>query len=496
MTQSVSATRLLRFGAILLVAALPLTLAAQQGPTTPSPASMAKAYSPDEVLKTEGYMAPPAELADAVLIPRYLNVSLANVSADKKWFLNTIGDGPVVMKTFSKPFHELGGVFIDHKANRARSLTVRNDIGIQIISAADGTKKPIQVPAGARISNATWSPDGKAVAYFVHADDATHIWLTDIATNKPVQLTKTPVLATLVTSFEFTQDGKQIATVLIPDGRAAMPAAPASPAGPVVKVADADKNRLRTFASLMTTPYEQTLLEWHATGQLALLDVATRAARKVGQPAMIRSIDASPDGRHVRVTRMVKPFSYDVPVGNFGSIEEVWDADGKMLVKLTDRPINLGVQDDTQPQPDPTAAPGGGRGGQNQQGRRELAWRADGQGLTYLEQADARGGARDAARRMRTTRRRAAGARHRARPARTASTSGCPRLPKGARRSSTRATRGWRATGSPPTCRRSSSASAPGRTRLSMPWRSATRRSGTRWPATAPTTSTQTPARS
>ncbi len=40
--------------------------------------------------------------------------------------------------------------------------------------------------------------------------------------------------------------------------------------------------------------------------------------------------------------------------------------DGKTLAKLSDRPINLGVQDDTQPPPDPGAAPaaaGGGRGG-------------------------------------------------------------------------------------------------------------------------------------
>ena len=71
-----------------------------------------------------------------------------NLSPDRKWFLDEIGDGPVLMKTFSKPFHELGGVFIDYKANRARALTIRNNVGIQIISAADGAKKPIQTPAG------------------------------------------------------------------------------------------------------------------------------------------------------------------------------------------------------------------------------------------------------------------------------------------------------------------------------------------------------------
>jgi dipeptidyl aminopeptidase/acylaminoacyl peptidase len=368
------------------VAILPLTLAAQKGATP----------SPDDILKQETYQTPPKELADAVLAPRYLNVSLSNVSPDRKYFVDEIGDGPVVMKTFAKPFHELGGLFVDYKANRARPLTVRNNVGIQIISAIDGSKKMVQLPPGARLSNATWSPDSKSIAFYMHGEDATHIWIADAATGVAREVTKSPVLATLVTTFDFTKDGRQIATVLVPDGRAPMPQPAAAPTGPSVKLAmETDKNRVRTFPSLMTTPYEEQLLEWHATGQLALVDVAKGTVRKFGAPAMIRAIDVAPDGKYVRVTRMTKPFSYDVPVSNFGQIEEVWDETGKPLAKLTERAINLGVQDDT-PNPDPQAPPaapaGGGRGGQ-QNGKREIAWRTDGQGLTFVEQepAPARG---------------------------------------------------------------------------------------------------------
>ena len=355
-----------------------------------APARQNTASWADDIIKQESYATPPPELADAVLAPRYLNLTLSGISPDKKWFIEEIGDGPVPMKTFSKPFHELGGVFIDYKANRARALTIRNNAGVHLISAADGTRRPIQIPAGLRVSNATWSPDSALVAFFGHGEDATHIYVTDVATGKTRQLTRTPVLATLVSSFEFVDGGKQIAAVLVPEGRAAMPPAPQAPTGPTVKLADSAKNRLRTFASLMSTPHEKELLKWHAAGQLALIDVQKGAVRKIGKPDMIRSIDVAPDGKHARVTRMVEPFSYDVPVSNFGSIEEIWDASGKMLAKLSERPLNLGVQDDTQPQTPPDPAAGGGRGGQqNQTGKRELAWRADGQGLTYLEQEPA-----------------------------------------------------------------------------------------------------------
>ncbi|MFB3853905.1 MAG: prolyl oligopeptidase family serine peptidase [Vicinamibacterales bacterium] len=393
----------------LLFVLLQLPLLAQAPGATQSKEAAAKAPETwaDKVLKQEGYVEPPKELVDAVLAPRHLNISLTNPSPDKKWFLDEIGDGPVVMAVFSKPFHELGGLFVDYKANRVRTLTIRNGTGIQIISAADGSKRQIPLPPGTRVSNATWSPDGSSIAYMVHGEDATHIWLADVATLKSRQITRTPLLATLVTSFEFTKDGKQIAAVLVPDGRAPMPVAPAAPTGPQVKISDeSDRNRLRTFPSLMGTPYEFDLLKWHTTGQLALIDVQAqppargRAARavvpgvkKIGQPAMIRAFDLSPDGKHLRVTRMVEPFSYIVPVSNFGSIEEIWDLEGKALAKISDRPLNLGVQDPNAPPPDPAA---GGRGaGDTQQGKREVSWRADGLGLTYLEQEPPPPGASD-----------------------------------------------------------------------------------------------------
>ena len=125
------------------------------------------------------------------------------------------------MTIFAKPFDELGGVFIDYKANRPRAMTLRNTIGIQMISATDGSRKTLATPPNVRVTDARWTPDGTGVAYMTLGDDATHIWMTDIATNKPRQITKTPLLATFVTNFEFVNDGKQIVAVFAPDGRAA-----------------------------------------------------------------------------------------------------------------------------------------------------------------------------------------------------------------------------------------------------------------------------------
>ncbi len=374
--------RFVRLVFVVAAAVLPLSVIAQSQ-------QAASTYWADEVIAKEGYVTPPRELADAVLAPRHMNVNLSNLGPNQDWFLDEVGDGLVEMPVFSKPFHDLGGQFIDFKANRARTLTIRNNVGIQLFSATDGSKKTLAVPAGARVSNATWARDGASVFYLVHSDTATHIWNTDLATNKPRQITKTALLATLVTSFEVSDDGSTIAAVLIPAGRRPMPELPAVPTGPQIKVTvPGDKNNLRTYASLMSTPHELDLLEWHATGQVALINAASGAVQNVGQPTMVRSIDISPDAKYLRVTRMTKPFSYIVPVNNFGQVEEVWDATGKVLTEINKRELNLGVSND-----DDQGGRGGRGGGANQTGKRELSWHPTAEGFTYLEQEPAPEGA-------------------------------------------------------------------------------------------------------
>jgi len=372
-----------RLSLIALLAAVPFTLLAQQAPPAPqAPLSWA-----DQILQQETYATPPPELASAVLAPRHLNTTLSNLSPDNKWFMREVGDGPVVMATFARPFDELGGIFIDPKANRSRALTIRNNVAIEVISATDGTKRTITLPAGARVSGAQWSPTGTHIAFLMHGDEATHIWVADAATLKARQVTKTPMLATLTSSVQWTSDGKHVAAVFLPDGRAPRPVKPAAPVGPEVSLAETeDRNRLRTYMSLMKTPHDFELLEWHATGQIALVDIATQAVKKFGTPQMFRSFDLSPDGQHARITRMTKPFSYIVPASNIGQVEEVWDATGKPLLELSSRPLNLGIQGAGGAA---AGGRGGGGGGEQGGGRRELSWRPDGKGFTYVEQEPA-----------------------------------------------------------------------------------------------------------
>jgi dipeptidyl aminopeptidase/acylaminoacyl peptidase len=333
-------------------------------------------------LAAKSWVTPPDEIAEAVLAPRYLNVTLTGVSSDRRWFAHEIGDGPVPMSRFSKPFDELGGLFVDFRANRSRTLTTRSNVGLETISAADGSKVTVRIPEGARVTGATWSPNGSRLAFYIHSADATDIYVADPASGKSRKITRRPVLATMVTSFEWTGDGEEIATVLVPDHRSARPRPPRVPTGPQVKQTEDGENILRTYASLMATPYDEELLEWHATGQLAVISVDDRKIREIGEPAMIYSFDFAPDGRFARVETMRKPFSYIVPVRSFGRVEQIWDRDGTVLAEVDETELNTGIGDNRP------SAPGVG-GSSGDQDKREIAWRKDGAGLTFLQREPA-----------------------------------------------------------------------------------------------------------
>ncbi|HEU4631864.1 MAG TPA: prolyl oligopeptidase family serine peptidase [Gemmatimonadaceae bacterium] len=359
--------------------------AAQQGEGAPASTAAAAALSSREILAQERYVRPPAAIERLVLAPRQNNVSLSDQSPDRKHFLEPTSDGLPTLAAFGKPHYYLGGLQVDFAANRARSLTTRGATGLSVIDAATGQSRTLETPRGATVSGAAWSPDGTRIAYIANFDDASRLYVADVASGKSRQLTATPLLATLVTDVQWTADGKSVAVVLVPSGRAAEPKRPAIETTPLVRLTEGQKNQERVYASLLRDPYEKALLEYYTTGQLALVDAKSGAVRKIGAPAMIDDVDVAPDGQYLRVTLMQKPFSYIVPYGSFGRVEQLWDARGTVVATLTERPLRVDRPGDDDDQPGP-----GGRGADT--ARRDFGWLPDGSGLYYLQQDPAPAG--------------------------------------------------------------------------------------------------------
>ena len=343
-----------------------------------------------EILAKETFIRPPAAIEKIVTAPWQQNVTLSNQSPDHKHFLKLESEGMPSVQQFGKAHYYLGGLQVDYKANRARTLTTRGAAGLEIIDGSTGQSRAIETPKGATVSSPKWSPDGSEIAYLANFDDATHVYVADAATGKSRKITKTPLLATLVTAPEWTNSGKSLVTVLVPEGRGAEPQHPTIETGPQVRMVGEAKNKTRTYRdySLLHDPHEQAQLEYYTTGQLAVIDAKSGAVKKIGAPAMITAVDPSPDGAYLRVTTMQKPFSYLVQYQNFGTLEQIWDATGKPIAELAKRPLRAGdnaLGDD-----------GNGGPAAADTAKRDFGWLPNGKGLYYLQMEAAPRGAAQA----------------------------------------------------------------------------------------------------
>ena len=78
-----------------------------------------------EATTKESWMTPPSDIANVVLAPRYLNVSLNNMSPNRKQFLRLVVEDMPTQAKFARPNYYLGGLQIDYVANRVRTLSTR-----------------------------------------------------------------------------------------------------------------------------------------------------------------------------------------------------------------------------------------------------------------------------------------------------------------------------------------------------------------------------------
>jgi dipeptidyl aminopeptidase/acylaminoacyl peptidase len=359
--------------ALALLAAAPLS--AQQAPA-------ASGWDPQQILRTEAFVKPPANIERMIMAPR-VDISFTSPSPDARWFLRTAGADRGDIKAYGAPHIWLGGLQIDTRANRARSVTTSTRTAIVLVDPRTGAERTFAAPAGTTISSPVWSPRGTHVAYMVNTPAASYAYVLDVATGRSTRLSERPLLATMVTDLDFTADGRHVVALLVPTNRGPVPTHGEGDIedGPQVRLTESRAVPQPVHFSLLADPHDKALLKYHTTGQVALIDVRTRAVKSVGTPAMIRNVDASHDGAFLRVTRMTEPFSYLVPVTNFGGVQELWDAAGKVVTTLQRTPLRENARDGGDAPPVVAVA--------SDTGKRNVQWNPIGPGLLYVQNVPA-----------------------------------------------------------------------------------------------------------
>ncbi|HEY0591970.1 MAG TPA: prolyl oligopeptidase family serine peptidase, partial [Thermoanaerobaculia bacterium] len=286
----------------------------------------------------DGYRTPPPELAklvDAPLTPA------VNASPDGRALL--LLDRPPLppIAQLAEPELRIAGLRLNPRSFGPSRATTYN--GLRLVSVADAKERKVSgLPFSPRVRNASWSPDGKSIAFTHDAPAAVELWLLDVASATARRLGDRAVSDAIASPLQWLPDSSALLVTLVPDDLGATPAEPAVPSGPTIQENLGKVAPNRTYQDLLKNAHDEALFDHYAASQIARVAL-DGTVQPLGARGIIGSFDPSPDGRFILVETIHRPYSYLVPYFRFPHRIDVLDASGALVKAIADVPLKEDV---------------------------------------------------------------------------------------------------------------------------------------------------------
>lgn len=215
--------------------------------------------------------------------------------------------------------------------------------GVKRLDLRSGATQALALPAGVKGWQLRWSPDGKRFALLGATAEGTGLWLGEAKGGPLKAVPKLKVNAALGEGLVWLPGSTALLVNAVPAELGPEPKAPAAPAGPRIQAHEGKAAPAPTFQDLLQNGQDEARFEYLATAQFMRVDAATLATRPVGKPGLTAHFSPAPDGRHLLVSRLHRPFSYQVGHEQFPTRHEVWTLDGKPVHTLVDQPLAEGI---------------------------------------------------------------------------------------------------------------------------------------------------------
>ena len=305
----------------LVATILAFTLPVAQAATTPD--SAASVSSPS------GYNQPPQAILDVMRAP---SAPVPSVSPTQDTVLLVSWQDYPPMSRVATPFLRLAGTRVEIKNHSKHDTPGGYGIkpcatGFALVHVASGVHTSVKLPANACADNPLWSADGKQFAFANIATDSVELWLGDTHTGKVRKMPGVRLNPMLNHELQWMPDQKTLLVKLVPSRLGVAPQKPLVPSGPSIQESEGEKGQSSTYEArdTLNNKYDEDLFDYYAATQLALVDAASTKITLLGKPANIEQVEPAPDGRHVLVTTIHKPYSYVTTHDRFPRNVDVWD---------------------------------------------------------------------------------------------------------------------------------------------------------------------------
>lgn len=284
-------------------------------------------YAQDAV----NYQTPPKEIADILLAKPTPGVSIDDKA---QWMLLSERNSYPTVEELGQPEARIAGLRINpNNYSLSRQVFINN---FTLKNIATGKEFSIKnLPANLLVSNVSWSPNDKKIAFLSHTSNRIDLYTIDIATQTAKKINLQPVNGILGAGYLWVDDNTILYKATLKPASSA-PKKSITPKGPVVQENYGKAAPSRTYQDLIKSGYDEQLFDFFATSQLT--KNVNGVETKLGNPTIYNSITTSPDKKYLLVRTTKKPFSYLVPAQGFNSSMNILDMSGKLVKHLADLP--------------------------------------------------------------------------------------------------------------------------------------------------------------
>jgi dipeptidyl aminopeptidase/acylaminoacyl peptidase len=311
-----------------LLAALASGLLLQAGAATPEP----------PVAPGSGYDKPPANILSVMEAP-LLPVPNLNPTHDIL-LLVSWQDYPSIARV-ATPYLRLAGVRIEPRNHSKHDTPGGYGItpctsSFELVRLADTAHLPVALPAGACPGPAVWSADGRHFAFENIASESVELWIGEAETGVIHRVPGVRLNPMFGDDLQWMPDQKTLLIKQVPAGMGPPPPEPVAPLGPSIQESDGNGGQSSTYETRDTlgNRHDEDLFDYFGSSQLALVTISTGAVRPIGKVGLYDDVDPSPDGQHLLVTALHKPYSYVTTYERFPREFDVWHLSKESIDKI------------------------------------------------------------------------------------------------------------------------------------------------------------------